>query len=348
MRILVTGSAGFIGFHVTNKLLDMGYSVVGFDNMNRYYDVELKEARLSNLLGRDRFHFVKESLENRPELEQLFEAHRFDAVIHLAAQAGVRYSLEHPQTYIDSNATGFLNILEMCRIHQIGHLLYASSSSVYGANRKVPFSEEDTTDHPVSLYAATKKANEMMAHSYSHIYRLPVTGLRFFTVYGPWGRPDMAYFSFTRSILDDKPITVFNNGEMWRDFTYVDDVVQAIVRLIPCSPSPNSDWDGNPPQLGSSSAPYRIYNIGNHSPEKLADMITLLERHLGRSARIDYRPMHPGDVEVTFADTKALEERIGFKPETSLDDGLGAFVSWYKSFYDIKETTLTGYRKTEQ
>ncbi|MCM3630981.1 NAD-dependent epimerase [Paenibacillus glycanilyticus] len=338
MRILVTGSAGFIGFHVSSKLLNLGYTVVGFDNLNSYYDLELKKARLEHLLEYDQFHFVKGSLENRSELEQLFAEHQFQVVINLAAQAGVRYSLEHPQTYIDSNVTGFLNLLEMCRIHQIGHLLYASSSSVYGANLKVPFSVEDKTDHPVSLYASTKKMNEMMAHAYSHIYRLPVTGMRFFTVYGPWGRPDMAYFSFTRSILEEKPITVFNNGEMWRDFTYVDDVVQAIIHLIPLPPVADTNWSG---QTGSSNAPYRIYNIGNHNPVKLADMISLLERHLDKPARIEYRPMHPGDVEVTYADTESLEEQVGFKPETPLDTGLGKFVSWYKAFYEVNELALT-------
>lgn len=333
MRILVTGSAGFIGFHLSNKLLDLGYNVVGLDNLNAYYDVELKKARLDLLNQRDQFNFVKESLENRAKLEEIFAENEFDVVINLAAQAGVRYSLEHPQTYIDSNVTGFLNILELCRTYPVKHLLYASSSSVYGANRKVPFSVNDTSDHPVSLYAATKKANEMMAHAYSHIYQLPVTGLRFFTVYGPFGRPDMAYFSFTKSILEDKPIVVFNEGEMWRDFTYVDDVVNSIVYLIPLVPKADENWNGLAPKSGSSNAPYCIHNIGNHQPVKLNNMIDLLEKYLGKKARIEYRSMHPGDVEMTYADTKSLENSIGFLPETALDSGLLSFVDWYKEFY---------------
>ncbi|WP_276353949.1 NAD-dependent epimerase [Cohnella caldifontis] len=333
MRVLVTGSAGFIGYHLTERLLMKGYTVVGIDNLNPYYDVELKYARLNRLLGHERFRFVPCSLEERERLTELFEENGFSAVVHLAAQAGVRYSLEKPQAYIDSNVTGFLNVLEACRSHRIPHLLFASSSSVYGANRKVPYSVQDPADHPVSLYAATKKANEMMAHAYSHIYRLPVTGLRFFTVYGPWGRPDMAYYSFTRAILEDRPITVFNGGDMWRDFTYVDDVVTAIELLLPDAPVADEGWNGLIPSPESSNAPYRLYNIGNHRPVKLADMIGLLEELLGKKARIEYRPMHPGDVEITCADMGPLEERFGFAPQTRLEDGLRRFVDWYGEFH---------------
>lgn len=336
MNILVTGVAGFIGFHTARYLLEQGHNVLGIDNLNDYYDVRLKRSRLDLLLNYANFRFFRRSLENRADLESLFQAENIPVVVHLAAQAGVRYSLQHPQAYIDSNITGFLNVLETCRSHNVEHLLYASSSSVYGANRKVPYSVQDTADHPVSLYAATKRSNELMAHAYSHIYRLPVTGLRFFTVYGPWGRPDMAYYSFTRAILEGQPITVYNEGEMWRDFTYVDDVVKAIAELIPHAPVPNREWSGLTPTPESSHAPYRVYNVGNYQPVKLTEMIGTLERLLGKKARIEYKPMHPGDVEVTCADMKPLEERFGFRPNTKLEDGLSVFVDWYREFYRMK------------
>jgi UDP-glucuronate 4-epimerase len=333
MRVLVTGAAGFIGFHAAGRLLEEGHAVVGIDNLNDYYDAALKRARIERLAGRDGFRFVRCALEDKSRLAELFAEDRFETVLHLAAQAGVRYSLENPQAYIDSNVTGFLNVLEACRRFGVRHLVFASSSSVYGANRKVPYSARDSADHPVSLYAATKRANELMAHAYSHLYRLPVTGLRFFTVYGPWGRPDMAYYKFTRSILEGKPITLYKGGEMWRDFTYVDDVTRAIALLLPHPPAPDGNWDGLLPEPDSSAAPYRLYNVGSRRPVKLTDMIGLLEKLLGRQAIVECLPMHPGDVEVTCADMEPLERRFGFRPEVRLEDGLRRFVDWYADYH---------------
>lgn len=325
-RILVTGAAGFIGFFLAERLLQEGHEVQGLDNINDYYDVRLKETRLNILKQHPAFSFEKASLEDNETLSQVFARFEPDYVVNLAAQAGVRYSLQNPRAYIDSNLVGFGNILECCRHYPVKHLIYASSSSVYGANSKIPFSTSDNVDHPLSLYAATKKANELMAHTYAHLYNIPCTGLRFFTVYGPWGRPDMALFSFTKAILAGKAIDVFNNGDMKRDFTYIDDIIEGIIRLIPRSPSPESS---------GSSAPYKIYNIGNNQPVQLLDMIATLEKALGKTAVKNLLPMQPGDVPVTYADIEDLARDTGFRPSTPLATGIGRFVEWYKSFYSI-------------
>ncbi|WP_316189359.1 NAD-dependent epimerase [Bradyrhizobium sp. SZCCHNS1054] len=333
--VLVTGAAGFIGFHVAQRLLADGRRVVGIDNVNSYYDPRLKEARLEILRTQRGFSFVKLDLADRAGIKALFAQHRFPAVIHLAAQAGVRYSLENPHAYVDANLEGFINILEGCRHHGCEHLLFASSSSVYGANTKLPFSVKDNVDHPISLYAATKKANELMAHSYSHLYGLPATGLRFFTVYGPWGRPDMAMFIFAKAILAGQPVRLFNHGRMRRDFTYVDDVVQAIVRLVGRPPKGNPDWDGNRPDPASSRAPWMIYNIGNNHPEELTHVISLLEKEFGRPAIKEMLPMQPGDVEATYADVADLERDIGFRPATPIEEGIARFAKWYRDYHRI-------------
>lgn len=335
MKYLVTGAAGFIGFHVTQRLLDAGHQVIGIDNLNDYYDVNLKTARLDLVNNHPEFTFIKIDLADREGISSLFSEQRFQRVIHLAAQAGVRYSLENPLAYADANLIGHLNILEGCRHNQVEHLLYASSSSVYGLNRKLPFSTDDSVDHPVSLYAATKKANELMSHTYSHLYGIPTTGLRFFTVYGPWGRPDMALFKFTRAILAGESIDVYNNGEMRRDFTYIDDIAESILRLQDIIPQRDENWTvetGNP---ASSSAPYRVYNIGNSQPVMLMDYIKALENALGQTASKNMLPMQPGDVLDTSADTSALYEVIGFKPQTLVDEGVARFVAWYRAFYQV-------------
>lgn len=329
--ILVTGAAGFIGFHVAQRLLQQGRTVVGLDNMNDYYDVALKEARLDVLKNHDRFTFEKVDLADRDGLLAVFKQHTFERVVHLAAQAGVRYSIDHPHTYASSNLDGFLNMLEACRHHGCGHLLYASSSSVYGANTKVPFAIEDSVDHPISLYAATKKANELMAHAYSHLYRLPCTGLRFFTVYGAWGRPDMAIYLFADAISRGLPIRLFNNGEMRRDFTYVDDVAEAVVRLIEHVPQAGPATS----DPGTSAAPWRVYNIGNNQPEELMKVVDVLERELGRTAVKEFLPMQPGDVPATYADVSALEREIGFRPKTSIEEGIRRFVAWYRDYHKL-------------
>jgi UDP-glucuronate 4-epimerase len=334
MKVLVTGAAGFIGFHTTKKLLSRGDQVVGLDNLNDYYDVTLKESRLAELTPLERFQFIRGDLADLASLRSLFQSERFDAVMHLAAQAGVRYSLVNPHAYIESNVAGFMNVLECVRHAGVGHLVYASSSSVYGANTGMPFSVQDNVDHPLSLYAATKKANELMAHSYSHLYRIPTTGLRFFTVYGPWGRPDMAMFLFTKAILAGEPIQLFNHGAMRRDFTYVDDIVEGVIRVIDRPAQPNRLWSGDKPDAGSSKAPYRLYNIGNNSPIELQYLVSVLEKALGKTARREYRELQPGDVLETCADVEALATDVGFTPATSIEDGVGRFVDWYLSFYD--------------
>ncbi|KEA53590.1 hypothetical protein DT73_06025 [Mangrovibacter sp. MFB070] len=333
MKFLVTGAAGFIGFHVCKRLLAAGHQVIGIDNLNDYYDVSLKQARLDLLAPHAAFQFQKIDLADRQSIATLFTEGSFDRVIHLAAQAGVRYSLENPHAYADANLTGHLNILEGCRHNQVKHLLYASSSSVYGLNRKLPFSVEDSVDHPVSLYAATKKANELMSHSYAHLYGIPVTGLRFFTVYGPWGRPDMALFKFTKAMLEDKAIDVYNHGKMRRDFTYIDDIVESIFRLQDIVPEPNPEWTVESGSPAESSAPYRVYNIGNSSPVALMDYISALENALGITARKNMLPMQAGDVLETSADTRALYDTIGFKPQMSVEEGVKHFVDWYRAFY---------------
>jgi UDP-glucuronate 4-epimerase len=333
--VLVTGAAGFIGFHVAQRLLAQGREVVGVDSVNSYYDPALKEARLA-LLSRDpKFAFVKLDLADRAATAALFARHGFAEVVHLAAQAGVRYSLQNPHAYVDANLQGFINVLEGCRHNGCKHLLFASSSSVYGANTKLPFSVHDNVDHPVSLYAASKKANELMAHSYSHLFRLPTTGLRFFTVYGPWGRPDMAMFIFAKAILAGKPIQLFNHGKMRRDFTYIDDVAEAVVRLIGRAPKGEPDWDGDKPDPATSKAPWKIFNIGNNHPEELTYVVALLEKEFGKKAVKDMLPMQPGDVEATYADIAALEREIGFKPATSIEDGIARFAKWYREFHSI-------------
>ena len=336
MRILVTGCAGFIGMHVSERLLAAGHEVVGLDNMNAYYDPALKQARLARLLPHAGFRFERLDLADRDGMARLFADGRFERVVHLAAQAGVRYSLQNPHAYSDSNLVGFLNVLEGCRHAHCPHLVYASSSSVYGANRKLPFSEHDGADHPVSLYAATKKANELMAHTYSHLFALPCTGLRFFTVYGPWGRPDMSLFLFTRAILAGKEIDVFNHGDMSRDFTYVDDIVEGVVRVMERIPVGDEALDMTEPDPALSTAPYRIYNIGNHKPVRLTEFIGILERALGRSAQMRLLPMQPGDVASTYADTDDLRRDVGFAPDTPLERGIGAFVKWYREFYGVQ------------
>ncbi|MCW5910436.1 MAG: NAD-dependent epimerase [Cyclobacteriaceae bacterium] len=334
-RILVTGAAGFIGFHLSKRLLESGYLVIGLDNLNDYYDVTLKESRLSILKELPGFSFHKINLEDKDRIDSLFSTGKFDFVVNLAAQAGVRYSLQNPYAYLNSNLTGFLNILEACRNYPVKHLVYASSSSVYGANRKMPFSVHDNVDHPLALYAVSKKANELMAHSYSNLYNIPTTGLRFFTVYGPYGRPDMALFLFTKAILEGRPIDVFNNGEMLRDFTYVDDIVEGIVRLIPNIPKGNPDWNGVKPDPATSFAPYRIYNIGNNKPVQLLHFIEVLEQKLGKTAVKNFLPLQDGDVPATYADVDDLIRDVGFKPGTSIETGISNFVDWYKIYYKI-------------
>ncbi|RNC68865.1 MAG: NAD-dependent epimerase [Desulfuromonadales bacterium] len=334
-KILVTGAAGFIGSHFSTRLLDRGDKVVGLDNLNDYYDVSLKLDRLKRLERRDGFRFVKADLSDRGAMERLFAGERFDAVVNLAAQAGVRYSLKNPHAYIDSNLVGFTNILEGCRHNGVKHLVYASSSSVYGANTTMPFSIHHNVDHPVSLYAATKKANELMAHTYSSLYGLPTTGLRFFTVYGPWGRPDMALFLFTRAILEGRPIDVFNHGKMQRDFTYIDDIVEGVVRVTDRIPEPNPSWSGDRPDPGTSYAPYRIYNIGNNSPVELMTFIETIEQCLGRKAQKNLLPIQAGDVPATYADVDDLMKDVGFRPSTSIKDGVAKFVAWYREYYNV-------------
>ena len=331
--ILVTGAAGFIGFHVAQRLLSSGRNVVGLDSVNDYYDIRLKEARLDVLKRQSNFTFVKSDLADRERTRSLFEQHRFPVVIHLAAQAGVRYSLENPHAYTDANIEGFLNVLEGCRHNGCGHLLFASSSSVYGANTKLPFSAQDNVDHPISVYAASKKANELMAHAYSHLYRIPVTGLRFFTVYGPWGRPDMAMFIFAKAIIDRKPIRLFNLGKMRRDFTYVDDVVEAIVRLIDRPPQGDPQWSGAKPDPSSSAAPWKIYNIGNNRPEELMHVVSLLEKEFGHAATKEMLPMQPGDVPATYADIEDLARDVGFRPSTTIEDGISRFADWFREYH---------------
>lgn len=333
--ILVTGAAGFIGYHLTQRLLAEGHSVIGLDNLNNYYDISLKEARMARLLGRAGFDFVKLDLAERPGMEALFLANKFDRVIHLAAQAGVRYSLTNPYTYIQSNIVGFMNILEGCRHSKVEHLVYASSSSVYGSNEKMPFSERDNVDHPLSLYAATKKSSELMAHSYAHLYQLPCTGLRFFTVYGPWGRPDMAMFLFTKAIIEGRPIDVFNNGHHKRDFTYIDDIVEGVVRVMDHVPESNREWSGEDPDPATSHAPYHIYNIGNNRPVEVMYLIKLLEEAIGRKAKMNMLPMQPGDVPETYANIDSLAKAVRFRPRISIEEGVRRFLAWYKEYYRV-------------
>jgi UDP-glucuronate 4-epimerase len=335
-RVLVTGAAGFIGFHLARRLLKDGCQVVGLDNMNPYYEVALKEARLEVLESESNFTFFKLDLSDRRQLEDIFGEIGFDAVVNLAAQAGVRYSIENPYAYVDSNLVGFVNILECCRHNQVKHLVFASSSSVYGANTKMPFSVHHNVDHPVSLYAATKKANELMAHTYSHLYRLPCTGLRFFTVYGPWGRPDMALFLFTRAILEGQPINVFNHGKMQRDFTYIDDIIEGVVRVMGRLPEANPKWSGDSPDPGTSPAPYKVYNIGNNHPIELTKFIKVIEDILGKKAHMEFMDLQPGDVVATYADVDDLIDDVGFKPETPIEVGIKHFVQWFKGFYGYK------------
>ena len=335
MKILVTGAAGFIGMHASQRLLARGDEVVGLDNLNDYYDPTLKEARLARLTPHPAFRFVKMDVADRTGMEQLFASEKFDRVIHLAAQAGVRYSLQNPQAYIDSNVVGFMNVLEGCRYSKVQHLVYASSSSVYGGNTRMPFSERDSVDHPVSIYAATKKANELMAHTYSHLYGLPTTGLRFFTVYGPWGRPDMALFLFTKAILEGRPIDVFNHGKMKRDFTYVDDIVEGVIRTLDRTAEPDAAFDSDRPDPGRSKAPFRVFNIGNHDPVQLMDFVTAIETTLGMSAQKNFMPLQDGDVPATYADTEALNAWTGFAPATSVQEGVARFVAWYRDYYRV-------------
>jgi len=332
-NILVTGAAGFIGFHLSRRLLAAGHSVVGLDNLNDYYDVRLKEARLARLTPSPNFRFVRQGLEEREKLHALFAAESFATVVNLAAQAGVRYSLTNPYAYIDSNIVGFVNLLEGCRHYGVRHLVYASSSSVYGANTAMPFSVHHNVDHPVSLYAATKKANELMAHTYSSLYGIPATGLRFFTVYGPWGRPDMALFLFTRAILEGRPIDVFNYGKMQRDFTYVDDIVEGVVRVMDRIPEGNPAWSGDHPDPGTSYAPYKIYNIGNNNPVELLSFIEALEDCLGKKAEKNFLPLQAGDVPATYADVDDLMRDVGFQPSTPIEEGIRRFVAWYREYY---------------
>ena len=334
-RVLVTGAAGFIGFYVSKRLMERGDEVVGLDDLNDYYDVGLKKARLAQLEGKRGFRFVHAALEDRSGISGLFREERFDKVINLAAQAGVRYSLVNPYAYVDSNLVGFINILEGCRHHHVKHLVFASSSSVYGANTKMPFSIHHNVDHPVSLYAATKKANELMAHTYSHLYKLPCTGLRFFTVYGPWGRPDMALFLFTKAIMEDRPIDVYNYGKMQRDFTYIDDIVESVVRVADKVAEANPGWSGDLPDPGTSPAPYRIYNIGNNNPVELMRFIEVLEEALGKKAKKNLLPIQPGDVPATYADVADLMRDVGFKPSTPIEEGIKRFVEWYKGYYRL-------------
>ncbi|HBV04399.1 MAG TPA: NAD-dependent epimerase [Staphylococcus sp.] len=332
MKILITGTAGFIGSHLSKKLISQGYEVVGIDNINDYYDVTIKEDRLKSI-GTENFTFYKINLEDDASMNEIFKNEKPHVVVNLAAQAGVRYSLENPRAYIDSNIVGFTNILECSRHHKVEHLIYASSSSVYGANTSKPFSTSDNIDHPLSLYAATKKSNELMAHTYSHLYNLPTTGLRFFTVYGPWGRPDMALFKFTKAIVNDEAIDVYNHGKMMRDFTYVDDIVEAISRLVQKPAQPNPEWTGDNPDPSSSYAPYKIYNIGNNSPVRLMEFVEAIENKLGKVAKKVYMDLQPGDVPETYANVDDLFNNIDFKPETSIQDGVNKFVDWYLDYY---------------
>lgn len=331
--ILVTGAAGFIGFHLAARLIREGHEVVGLDNLNDYYDPSLKRARLARLTAPN-FTFAQIDLQDAAAIAELFASRKFTRVVHLAAQAGVRYSLTNPHAYIESNITGFLNILEGCRHNAVGHLVYASSSSVYGANTRQPFSEHDAVDHPVSLYAATKKSNELMAHTYAHLFGVPTTGLRFFTVYGPWGRPDMALFKFTRGILAGEPIDVYNHGQMVRDFTYVDDVIESLYRIIDKPAQPDPRWSGDAPDPATSNAPYRVFNIGNNTPVSLMTYIHALEESLGRKAQINFLPMQPGDVPSTMADVRELAEAVDFRPRTSVEEGIRRFVAWYREYFE--------------
>jgi UDP-glucuronate 4-epimerase len=333
MKILLTGAAGFIGMHVAERLLARGDQVIGLDNLNDYYDVSLKEARLARLVGHPNFEFVKLAVEDREGIAALFAGHRPERVIHLAAQAGVRYSLTNPHAYIDANIQGFLNILEGCRHTEVAHLVYASSSSVYGGNTALPFDEHQNIDHPVSLYAATKKANELMAHTYSHLFGLPTTGLRFFTVYGPWGRPDMALFLFTQAILTGKPINVFNNGDMIRDFTFIDDIVEGVIRTVDRVATLDLAFDASQPDPATSNAPYRVFNIGNNQPTRLMDYIAAIEKAVGKVAVKNFMPMQPGDVMATAANTASLEDWVDFRPNTAVEAGVARFVDWYQSYY---------------
>ncbi len=333
LKILVTGAAGFIGSALCIRLLQRGDDVIGVDNLNDYYDVQLKQARLNRLLDYTKFTFKKLDIANQVEVQQLFQEQSVSKVMHLAAQAGVRYSITHPDTYINSNIVGFMNILEGCRHHKVEHFAYASSSSIYGANTRMPFSIHDNVDHPVSLYAATKKANELMAHTYSHLYQLPTTGLRFFTVYGPWGRPDMSAFMFTKNIIEGKPIDVFNYGNHRRDFTYIDDIIEGVMRVVDKPALANQEWSGDQPDPGTSKAPYRIYNIGNNTPVSLLTFIETLERCIGKEAIKHFLPMQPGDIPDTYADVTDLQKEFNYKPATQLREGLGHFVEWYKDFY---------------
>ena len=334
-KILVTGAAGFIGYHLSKRLNEQGDEVVGIDNLNDYYEVNLKKARLSKLELHNKFRFIKLDLANRDGIAQLFAREKFNKVVNLAAQAGVRYSLENPYAYVDTNLVGFTNILEGCRHYGVEHLVFASSSSVYGLNTKMPFSVHHNVDHPISLYAATKKANELMAHSYAHLYQIPTTGLRFFTVYGPWGRPDMALFKFTKAIIDDSPIDVYNYGKMQRDFTYIDDIIEGVVRVLDRIPKSNANWSGDSPEPGTSIAPYRVYNIGNNNPVELMEYIETLEKMLGKTAKKNMLPMQAGDVPATYADVADLERDVGFKPQTSIEQGIGRFVEWYQNYYGL-------------
>ncbi len=334
-KILVTGAAGFIGFHLSKRLLDEGCQVIGLDIINDYYDPAIKEARLEILKPHQGFKFVKMDLADKDSMDRLFDEEKFDVVVNLAAQAGVRYSLVNPQSYVDSNLVGFVNILEGCRHNDVKHLVFASSSSVYGSNTKMPFSVHDNVDHPVSLYAASKKSNELMAHAYAHLFSIPCTGLRFFTVYGPWGRPDMALFLFTKAILEDKPIDVFNYGKMQRDFTYIDDIVEGVVRVIERPAQPNPQWNGDNPDPGSSYAPYKIYNIGNNQPVELMHFIEVIEDSLGKKAKKNLLPLQPGDVPATYANIDDLVRDTGFKPATPLEVGIPKFIKWYRDYFKV-------------
>jgi UDP-glucuronate 4-epimerase len=335
MKVLVTGAAGFIGSALSLRLLARGDEVVGVDNLNDYYDIELKKSRLARTQDHPGYTDVRIDLENREGIAALFNENKPDSVVNLAAQAGVRYSIENPLAYVDTNLLGFANILEGCRHNQVGHLVYASSSSVYGSNTNMPFSVHDNVDHPVSLYAASKKANELMAHTYSHLYRIPTTGLRFFTVYGPWGRPDMALFKFTHNILAGKPIDVFNHGNHQRDFTYIDDIVEGVIRVLDRIPEPNPEWSGDAPDSASSTAPYRLYNIGNNNPVELMRYIEVLEDCLGKTAVKNMLPLQPGDVPATYADVSDLLRDVGYKPDMSIEQGIGDFVDWYRGYYNV-------------
>ena len=332
-NVLVTGAAGFIGYHLSKRLLEDGSRVTGIDNLNSYYDVSIKESRLERLKLFEKFSFLKEDISNKEAMNKVFESHHFDVVVNLAAQAGVRYSLKNPHAYVDANIVGFVNMLECCRHNGVKHLVFASSSSVYGANTKMPFSVHHNIDHPVSLYAASKKANELMAHTYSHLYRLPCTGLRFFTVYGPWGRPDMALFLFTKAILEGKPIKVFNHGRMKRDFTYIDDIIEGVVRVMDRIPKPNPSWSGMDPDPGTSYTHYKIYNIGNNHPVELMAFIATIEKVLGKEAKKEFLDLQPGDVPATYADVDDLIKDVGFKPNTPIETGIKRFVEWFKEYY---------------